>query len=154
MYPLLTTEPGLLDQMAAFFTASSYEEGFLLGCSTQINHLTHAVHLPSSNSGLYHYEPNSAQARQLIRIWADLGICFCGFIHSHVRGKRELSEDDLEFAETLIRAYNVPLLWFGLAVISDKTTRFIFYSLTLKNGCACLTSVPIQEKSDSITGGY
>lgn len=129
MYHLLSINNEFLNKMSSIFTASSCEEGFLLGCSDQIDHITNAAFLPSLQSSQNHYTPNPKKADEIIQNWAAHQVCFCGFIHSHVTQKHELSEADLQFASRLIKTYKLPVLWFGLAVINGGHVSFHFYAV-------------------------
>lgn len=141
MYQSLIIENSLLADISTTFSNSLQEEGFLLGCSSAMNRITHAEHLNPVRAGRYYYVPDSQKANEIIRRWAMHGICFCGFIHSHVTDKEELSEADLLFAEALIRAYRIPVLWFGLAVIIGSNISFRFYSVIEKDGNICISPI-------------
>lgn len=143
----LIVSQALLDRIASVFTQSPQEEGFLLGCSSQINQITHSAFLPSSRAGRYYYTPNTMQATKTIRNWAAQGICFCGLIHSHVTAKHDLSEADLQFAKTLFRAYTLPILWFGLAIVTGGNVVFHFYSVEKHGESIHLTPVSFEQKT-------
>ena len=147
MYQSLLVNKEILDRITSVFTQSPQEEGFLLGCSSQINQITHTAFLPSSRAGRYYYIPDAMQATEIIRSWIAQGVCFCGFIHSHVTAKHNLSEADLQFAETLFRAYRIPVLWFGLAVVTGGNVAFQFYSVAKQGGSIRLSPVSFEQKT-------
>lgn len=130
MYKSLSIHKSILDQMAAVFSNSVHEAGYLLGCSTRLDCLDHCEQLPPVQAGLHFYEPDSAYANSIINQWASQNICFCGMIHSHVVEKETLSEADVVFAKQLFHAYSLPVLWFGLALVDRKKVNYQFYGIT------------------------
>lgn len=126
------------------FSSSCTEQGFLLGCSQKLNEIDFCCLLPAYRSGKYFYEPNSCEADQIIRNWAERNICFCGFIHSHLVYKKELSENDVEFAKRILTAYSIPVLWFGVGAVNDLNVDFQFYSAVCENGKTIIC--PIQSE--------
>ena len=143
MHHSLTIAKELFDNMSAIFSASSTEEGFLLGCTAQIDHITDAVYLPTLHSGQNFYTPDPLKANEIIQDWSTHGVCFCGFVHSHITGKPELSQADLQFAERLLSAYKIPVLWFGLALVSQATVRFRFYSVMTNYGITQIAPISL-----------
>lgn len=51
------------------------------------------------------------------------------FIHSHITDKKELSEGDIKFAEQLFNSFHLPVLWFGLQILTKKCRETKFYSV-------------------------
>lgn len=147
MNQTLIVEKRILEAMSTVFSSNPQEDGYLLGCSLRTNHLTHALHLPAAHAGRNHYAPDPLRATEIIQHWATQGICFCGFIHSHVTDKQDLSEADLQFAQALFQAYRIPVLWFGLAVVSRNTVTFRFYSVTEDRETIHISPVVYTENS-------
>ena len=131
---MLFISNSLLLEIEQQFYSCREEQGFLLGSSARLNFLDHCKQLPSIQSGRYFYQPDPFNATETIRYWANHRICFCGLIHSHIVNKTTLSENDLLFAETLFRTYQIPVLWFGLGIVHSQTTQFKFYSVVIKRG--------------------
>lgn len=126
---MLTIRREVLRQLTEAFWESGQEEGFLLGCTSRLDCLDHCEQLPAVRVGLHFYEPDSEQADRIIRRWAEQEICFCGFIHSHVADKSDLSEADIEFAKRIYKVYCLPQLWFGIGVVGAGRVEYIFYSV-------------------------
>lgn len=112
------------------FSDSAVEKGALLGCKTSLNHLEICCALPALQAGMYFYTPNTHAADEIIRTWSEQGICFCGLIHSHITEKDDLSDADIVYANNLINTFNLPVLWFGLALARGKQVVFRFYAVT------------------------
>lgn len=114
------------------FLESSDEQGFILGSKHSINMVDCCAQIPAVRAGMYYYEPYPEAATEIIRRWAAEDICFSGFIHSHLINKTNLSEPDIDFANRLIEAYALPVLWFGVYAIGVDTIRLQFYSVRRK----------------------
>ena len=80
------------------FLQKDCEKGFILGCTSCLDRVDHCVQIPAVQAGTYFYEPDVYIATQAIRRWNAEGVCFCGFIHSHLVDRDELSEEDQKFA--------------------------------------------------------
>lgn len=130
---MLKIRGDVLANIKQTFASSSQEQGFILGCMSCIEQLEYCIRIPAVQSGIYYYIPDTHEADRIIKLWASQGICFCGFIHSHVINKKQLSENDIEFAKKLFSSYKLPVLWFGLGVFDGAQCEIFFYSVTQKN---------------------
>lgn len=119
----------VIEQLTNVFRESNQEKGFLLGCTSHLDTLDCCKQLPAIQAGLHFYEPDFELANEIVRLWANHRICFCGFIHSHVVNKPELSEADIDFARSLFLVYDLPVLWFGLALVRGENVQYRFYSV-------------------------
>lgn len=146
---MLSVSQEALKQMTQVFSNSETEQGFLLGCTAAWNALDHCCQLPAARSGKYFYEPFAAAANGIIQDWADHGICFCGFVHSHLVDKPSLSENDIDFAHRLFRAYPLPVLWFGIGVVRGSRVDYVFYSVTEQDGTPCI--LPAETANGNLT---
>lgn len=126
---MLKIKKDIFFQMKNAFKASKNEQAFLLGCTTNLDKLDHCESLPALQSSVHYYVPNNSIADSTVNHWASKGICFCGFIHSHLVQKRDLSTDDIIFARKLYYTYNLPTFWFGIGVVQEDDVEFIFYSI-------------------------
>ena len=126
---MLTVKKELLYDMTEIFCSKTEEQGFLLGSRLKLNCIDYCNYLPAHKSGKYYYEPNAEAANEIIRTWEEEGICFCGLIHSHVVDKKELSENDIEYAKVLCNTYGLPVFWFAIAVVEKRNIDFIFWSV-------------------------
>ena len=117
-------------KLTGVFQNSKQEKGFLLGCSSRLDCVDHCEQIPAIRAGLHFYEPDSAYADGVIQKWAADNICFCGFLHSHLVDKTDLSIPDIQFARKLFQAYSLPVLWFGLALVEGKSVTYRFYIVT------------------------
>lgn len=127
---MLEIRKEVLWHLEKVFALSEQEQGFVLGTNSQLTRLDCCYQIPAASVGMYYYSPDVDIANKIIKLWAAEGICFCGFIHSHVIEKREFSENDVEFAKKLVGAYKLPVLWFGLAIVNDDKVDIDFYAVT------------------------
>lgn len=131
-------DKNILEQISSAFQSVPIEQGFLLGSSNHSAHISHCIKLTEINSGMNFYEPNPKAANFAIHNWFKQGICFTGFIHSHITPKMDLSEDDIHFAEKLFSSFRLPTLWFGIGTLCNKEVIFHFYSVQKTNGIITL----------------
>ena len=97
--------------------------------------------IPAEKAGKYYYIPDIEAANRQIHQWAKEEICFCGFIHSHITDKKELSEGDIKFAEQLFNSFHLPVLWFGLQILTKKRACS-YHALRKKISASQLLSFP------------
>lgn len=124
--------------------SSDVEQGFILGSQTRLDQLDCCKEIPAVQASLNFYKPNSTVADATIQQWANNEVCFSGFLHSHVSDKNDLSEADIVFAERLYKAYCLPVLWFGLAIINECNVSFVFYAVHENNGTIQISPAPYQ----------
>lgn len=141
---MLHIKKDVLLKLSAAFRKCDVEKGFLLGSSNDLNYVDHCFDLPAMDAGLHFYEPDPAWADKAIQRWVNQGVCFCGIIHSHVVDKRELSENDIEYAKVLYSAYHLPLLWFGIGIVHANKVDFRFYSVSESGGQVNITQEEYQ----------
>ena len=134
----------VLRQIAQVFQQGKTEQGFLLGCTTAWNILDRCSELPSIHAGRHFYTPNAEEADRIIRQWADQDICFCGMIHSHLVDKANLSENDVDYAKRLFKAYALPVMWFGIGIVQGEETLYRFYSVRNCNGVTCVLPTEME----------
>ena len=140
---ILTVREEVFRMLAEVFRQSKQEEGFILGSTSRLDCLDCCEQIPAVRAGMYFYEPDAIYANEAIRRWAKQGICFCGFIHSHITDQPNLSEADIEFAKCLFQAYCLAGMWFGLAVVYHEMVVYKFYWVTGGNE----TEISIKEMS-------
>ena len=126
---MLVIQEEILEKMREIFVSGKEEQGFLLGSESCLNQLDRCYQIPAVQAGIYFFTPDVSAADSMVRNWARQGICFSGFIHSHIVEKNDLSVPDIEFAKKLFRAYELPVLWFGLALVKKNTVEFKFYAV-------------------------
>lgn len=128
---MLSIQNDVLSEISTVFSRNkNREQGFLLGSSTQLTHIDDCIYLPASKSGIHFYEPDLDAANYAIRNWGKKKVCFCGMIHSHVVNKPNLSENDIEYAKQIFKAYNLPVLWFGIGIVGISSVQFLFFSVS------------------------
>ncbi len=108
------------DEVKTFIKSMVYssvvERGFLLGCRESI-HVIDTVSIASLKEADADYLIIDADlTNTIIRKWAEEDILFCGFLHSHIGGCSEFSAEDKRFADMLVSSFELPFIWFGLAV--------------------------------------
>lgn len=113
---------------------SKVEQGFILGSSENIECVNHSFHIPAIAETKYYYEADYNKANQIIKNWYRQGICFTGFIHSHPMGCINFSNSDLVFAGKLLDCFDMPFLWFGLIVDTEKTPEIKFFKIWKESG--------------------
>lgn len=129
------------------FLQGDCEQGFVLGCTSCLDRLDHCLQIPAIQAGTYFYVPDTVAADKAIRTWGEQGVCFCGFVHSHLVNRHELSDKDREFAFQLFDVYSLPVLWFGVCVVSGDVADLFFYAITETDGEKKIASVEVQTIS-------
>lgn len=138
-----------LTEIKRVFLSQKEETGFLLGSASRLNRLEHCCQLPAKQAGMYFYTPDENAADEIIRKWSEQGICFCGMIHSHLVPKENLSDHDIEYAKMIFQAFSLPVLWFGIGVMSSDSAKFHFYSINETTG----NKIQIEEVLLNEDGG-
>ena len=141
---MLFIKKQVLSHIRNAVTSRDIEQGFILGSQTRLDQLDCCKEIPAVQASLNYYNPNSAVADAAVQHWANNAVCFTGFLHSHVNDKYDLSDADIDFAERLYKAYCLPVLWFGLAVINENKVSIVFYSVQDDNGTIQIMPVPYQ----------
>ena len=101
----LTVTTRVLAKITNSFIGRKEEAGGILGASKSLDIVDSFALIPAEKAGKYYYIPNIEAANRQIHQWAKEEICFCGFIHSHITDKKELSEGDIKFAEQLFNSF-------------------------------------------------
>ena len=127
---MLFIREDVLNELTSCFLKHDVEQGFLLGSTRRLNQVNRCCRLFTEQADVYFITPDAEKATEQIQKWAEQRVCFCGMVHSHIWPKRELSEADIEFAEALIRMYELPMLWFGIGVVEKGAVVFQFYRVT------------------------
>lgn len=127
---MLEIRKEVLQEITRSFLSGERERGFLLACASRLDRLEYCCEIPAVQAGLYFYEPDAKMADYEIRRWAEQGICFCGFLHSHIVSQNKLSQNDIDFARELFYAYSLPVMWFGLGIVTEGNVSFSFYAIT------------------------
>ncbi|MBQ6972632.1 MAG: Mov34/MPN/PAD-1 family protein [Synergistaceae bacterium] len=85
------------------------ETGGILGVSLTAPHTVTAFHHDSTGiTERSTYTPDVDSLNRVIAEWAEHGIEFIGFVHSHPKGGRKLSPPDVEYAREIMRACDMP----------------------------------------------
>ena len=119
----------VLAKITNSFIGRKEEAGGILGANKSLDIVDSFALIPAEKAGKYYYIPDIEAANRQIHQWAKEEICFCGFIHSHITDKKELSEGDIKFAEQLFNSFHLPVLWFGLQILTKKCRETKFYSV-------------------------
>lgn len=142
---MLYIKSDVLHNLKTWILADEKERGFLLGCTSRFDCIDRVVEVPAKESGIYFYTPDNHYANSIIRNWATREICFSGFIHSHTKGNRSFSENDMAFAEQLLIQYSTPCMWFGLAVVDVNSVEFLLYKSSRRGVKTEFNQVQYQE---------
>ena len=142
---MLYIKSDILHDLKTQILADEKEQGFVLGCTSSFDCIDRVAMIPEKESGPYFYMPDSNYANGIIRNWAKNNICFSGFIHSHTKGNRSFSQNDLEFAEQLLSQYQIPFLWFGLAVVDENSVEILIYKLCQRGSDTAFEQMPYEE---------
>lgn len=129
---MLYVKEQVLNHIRNAVISSDVEQGFILGSKTRLNQLDCCKEIPAVQASLNIYRANSYIADQIISQWFEEKTCICGFLHSHVVDKNDLSEADKHFATMLYKTYHLPLFWFGLAVVTNNEVTISFYCVQEK----------------------
>ena len=125
----LTVTAKVLAKITDSFIGRKEEAGGILGASRSLEIVDSFAPIPAVKAGKYYYVPDTEAANRQIHRWAKEEICFCGFVHSHITDKKELSEGDIKFAEQLFNSFHLPVLWFGLQILTKECRETKFYSV-------------------------
>lgn len=115
------------------------EQGWLIGCKTDFEHIDSCYSLVPSYADANCYIIDSVLTTQAIRRWAETGVCIIGFIHSHLVDKEDFSAADRDSANSLLRSLNMPFLYFGIVVTTPdaetetKNTLFMYLARDTKD---------------------
>lgn len=100
------------------------ETGGILGVNINDRHTVIAFHYDSTGKTEGNtYTPDVNTMNKVIAEWADEGIEFIGFVHSHPAKGRKLSSPDIEYANEIMRVCNMPEI---LMVIYLPDTQEIY----------------------------
>ena len=138
---LLTVSKRAMNILDTALSRMDREQGCILGCSERLDRIDCVMPIRAAEASKFFYRPDVTQANCMIRQWAEEGVCFCGFIHSHVTEKRGLSEADMLFAESMFKSFCMPVMWFGLAVLQEKQKDYFFYLMKERQGNPVIESV-------------
>ena len=90
-------------------TLSLPETGGILGVSINDPYTVTAFHFDSTGRTERNTcTPDVDSLNRVIAEWAEDGIEFIGFVHSHPKGGRKLSPPDVEYAREIMRACDMP----------------------------------------------
>ena len=68
------------------------------------------------------YIPDVTILNQVIRSWKQNDIKFAGMIHSHLRGRKQLSASDVEYAKKIMRSMSIDKLY--MLIIDTDTKEY------------------------------
>jgi hypothetical protein len=83
--------------------------------------------VPDCNAicGAAEYSPDIDYLNQIIPIWKELGITFCGFVHSHPRGFRRPSHADEAYATSVFLHFErLDMLWLPIVQTRPESGAF------------------------------
>lgn len=132
----------ILQKIETEFCQVDCERGGILGCSENLDIIDYFCPIPALQSNRYSYTPDIKIANQVIAAWRRDGICFIGFIHSHIVNKPYLSEGDIHFAKMIYQNFHMPYIWFGLAVIYSEKISVLFFKV-----CKLQTKIVMEEET-------
>lgn len=145
---MLFIRENVLKELTECFLKHDVEQGFLLGSTRRLDQVNRCCRLFTEQVGVYFITPDAEKTTEQIRKWAKQRVCFCGMVHSHVCPKRELSEADIEFAEALMKAYELPVLWFGIGVVESGTVTLRFYKVTKRQNRVKIVTANFEIEKD------
>lgn len=143
----LTVTTRVLAKITNSFIGRKEEAGGILGASKSLDIVDSFALIPAEKAGKYYYIPNIEAANRQIHQWAKEEICFCGFIHSHITDKKELSEGDIKFAEQLFNSFHLPVLWFTEVNIPQNVS---YIGPSAFNNCTSLKNITIPDGMQDI----
>ena len=122
------TFPGsraVLEEMAALTSEGPSETGGILGC-TQSGQYVFCPDKKPDMSAHNEYRPNVLYLNYILAEWAEKGIRFCGFVHTHPDLRySKLSRTDRRTASLIMETFSIEQLWM-LVVICEKQEIHIF----------------------------
>lgn len=106
------------------------ETGGILGVNINDRRTVTAFHFDSTGKTEGNtYTPDVDTLNRVIAEWAEDGIEFIGFVHSHPKGGRKLSPPDVEYANEIMRACNMAEIL--MMIYLPDTQELYPYVLTL-----------------------
>ena len=91
------------------FSLSVPETGGILGVDINDRHTVTAFHYDSTGRTEKNtYTPDIEALNKVVADWAENGIEFVGFVHSHSNGSYKLSPVDIEYANLIKRFCGMP----------------------------------------------
>lgn len=133
--------------LMSYFSKDDCEQGCLIGAGRVLNCVDVVVPVPGS-AGEEHFVPDMDEVNRQIAIWAEEGICFCGFVHSHPDGKSFLSGQDRIAIESWLRSSDLPLLLFGVVFFLRKRRKLkLFIAWHDENGELNIISLHRKHQS-------
>ena len=77
------------------------------------------------------YRPNVDFLNEVLDIWEEEGIVFCGVVHSHPDGSPLLSPADLRYAQAVVQAMpDISPILFPLVTKSEGEIDIAFFDMT------------------------
>lgn len=116
----------VIHEMEQFFLSQDHEQGCLLGCSEQLDQIDRVCIIPGVHAEESFVPDIELLNKQLIQ-WESLGVCFGGFVHSHIGGGSFVSMEDQETIRRWTQASELPFLCFGVALVSCNDVHLKFY---------------------------
>ena len=105
-------------------TLRLYETGGILGASIDATNTVTAFHFDSTGRTEHStYTPDVGNLNRVIAEWAEEGIEFVGFVHSHPKEDCKLSKPDIEYADKIKEVCSLPQV---LMVIYLPDTEAIY----------------------------
>lgn len=138
-----------MDALEQSLSSDLSERGCILGSSKTLTQIDHVCDIPGSQKK-ESYSPDMEILNRKIAEWRGIGICFAGFVHTHIGGCAAFSAADAHAAKEWFLASGLPLLWFGVAASKPNGLSFRFYAVKEKKGTIVIS--PMMETKNHI--GY
>ena len=121
--------------MFEYFSDTCDEQGGIIGTSKNLYCISHFFPDHNSSSSSSTYSPNSKHINAQIKIWSNNGICFLGFIHSHIGGCNILSKEDKQYIFRLLVSFpHLQFMWFPIFSKENGIQQLTFYKCYLNKG--------------------
>lgn len=124
------------------------EKGGMLGWNIDDKSIDHFIFDECAYINSDTYSPDVEKMNNIINnTWADDGINFAGFIHSHPNNSKHLSQADINYGLKIIKEFDVDYIILPIVTSSYDAKKYIYPYLLYKDGSVIECSLKIYEKS-------
>lgn len=122
----------VFDKIMSILGTKKPELGGMLGYSKDFEKIDTFVFDKNANANYVEYSPNTNFLNSIIQgEWNEKDINLCGFVHSHPGSFQILSYADVEYAQRICQAFNIPHLFMPIVTSDyDCEANMIGYAVT------------------------
>ncbi len=149
----LTISQEVMDAIRDHIGLWPAERGGMLGCDAD-GVVRHFVADPTARCTGVAYDPDIPLMNKQIKQWKTEDISFCGFVHSHPKGVRRLSDYDKWYAGEIFGAFSkLEVLWLPLVQTYPDTGQMELIPYGVLPGVTERKKCSVFEPEFEISGG-